>query len=171
MLRGINVSGQKKILMKDLAAMYESLGFSSVRTYIQSGNVIFEDNSKDTATLEAKIKVGIEKAFGYDVTVMVRTPEYFRDVIESNPLPQAETKRLYVTFMDGAPGDEVPSQIEAGKATGDELVIDGDKLYFACPDGYGNSKLSNTFIERHLKVAATTRNWNSVNKLYEMAAG
>lgn len=170
MLRGINVSGQKKILMKDLAAMYESLGFGDVRTYIQSGNVVFSDDQDSVEMLESKIKTAIDETFGFDVSVIVRTPGYFGQVIEENPLSESDTKRIYVTFLERIVPNEVPEPIKAGMASNDQLFMAGDKIYFHCPDGYGTTKLSNTFLERHLNVRATTRNWNSVNKLFALAS-
>lgn len=168
MLRGVNVGG-KTLPMKELAVMYESLGFNRVRTYIQSGNVIFEDKSADLRGLERDISQRIKEKFGLNVSVMVRTPDYFRQVIETNPLATVNTKRLFVAFLDRKVDDTVPEAIVVGKAPGDEIKIAGDRVYFYRPESYSKSKLDNNSLERQLKVIATTRNWTSVNKLLAMA--
>lgn len=168
MLRGVNIGG-KTLPMKELAVMYESLGFNRVRTYIQSGNVVFENKPADLRGLERDISQRVKDKFRLNVSVMVRTPDYFRHVIETNPFSTANTKRLYVAFLDRKVDDAVPEAIVVGKAPGDEIKIAGDRVYFYRPESYSRSTLDNNSLERHLKVVATTRNWNSVNKLLAMA--
>ena len=172
MLRGINVSGQKKIKMDALKALYQSLGFSNIQTYIQSGNVVFESEITEQQVLTNKIETKLQEVYGYAVTVILRTPDEFQQIMANNPLAeesQEAGKTFYVTFLLNAPEQWPADEIEKAKAPSDKIVITGKEIYFYCPGGYGKTKLSNNFLERKLKVAATTRNWNTVNKLLDMA--
>ena len=84
-LRGINVGGHSKIKMKELIELYESLGLKNVKTYVQSGNVVFESNGNNINQIIKKIETGIQKQFGLDVKVMVRTPDEIKRIIKNNP--------------------------------------------------------------------------------------
>ena len=172
MLRGINVSGQKKIKMADLRAMYVSLDFEEVESYIQSGNVVFETAETDTAILEQKIKAAIADTFSFDVSVMVRTAAYFADLVDNHPFfdEKEELKLFHVTFLAKAPEPEAIQSSADFPRKNERFHIDGDKIYLYFPDGYGRTKLSNNFFERKLKVSATTRNWRTVLKLYDMVS-
>ena len=173
MLRGINVSGQKKIKMADLRAMFEAAGYSNVRSYVQSGNVIFDADSEDSAAVTAAIEAAIMETFGFDVSVFLRDAGDFRRILDGNPyLPRAgvDPKRLYVTFLRSAPAAELVENTEVPAGSSDEFTVEGDLVYLHCPGGYGTTKLSNTFFERKLAMPATTRNWNTINALYKMAS-
>lgn len=172
MLRGINVSGQKKIKMADLRAMYETLGFANVSSYVQSGNVVFDSVATNRAALAATIEAAIETTFGFAVTVFIRDADDFQRIIDGNPFLARESvdeKRLYVTFLYRLPADDRVSGLAVPAGSLDEFMVASDEVYLHCPDGYGTTKLSNTFIEKKLAVPATTRNWNSVNALYALA--
>lgn len=174
MLRGINVSGQKKIKMEDLRALYESLAFTNVQSYVQSGNVVFDSNETNRAALTARIEAQIERSFGYAVSVFIRDGSDFQRIIDGNPFLARETtdlKRLYVTFLYRPVGEAALSALAVPAGSADQFAVADDAIYLYCPDGYGTSKLSNTFFERKLTVPATTRNWNTVNALVAMAAG
>ena len=165
-LRGINVSGQKKILMSDLKALYESLGFKNVVTYIQSGNVIFQFKKETDAKLSQMIEAAISKKYQFDVPVIIRSLEEVEKIIAWNPFLNKKNtviERLHVTFLA-----EIPSK-EKFSFPPDEFIIAGKEVFLHTPNGYGNTKLSNNFFENKLKVKATTRNWKTVNKLEELA--
>ena len=171
LLRGINVSGQKKIIMKDLKALYESLGFANVVTYIQSGNVIFESDA-DEQTLIKKIEETISKKYGFDVPVQVRSAREFKNSIEACPFDELdlveEGTRVMVTFLASVPSSEYVAKLMTYVKEPERLVCMGRVVYLHCPNGYGKTKLSNVFIENKLKVKATTRNWKSVCKLWDI---
>ena len=173
MLRGINVSGQKKILMLELKALYEGLGFSEVITYIQSGNVIFNTTQNDPElTLTSLIEKAILEKYGFNVPVIIRTIDEMQDVIKANPLIKASgklTEKLYVTFLDKEPAMRALEKINPFNFLPDKFRFHYREIYLDCASGYGTTKLSNTFFENKLKVKATTRNWNTVNKLVELA--
>lgn len=173
-LRGINVGGRKKIKMADLRALYEQLGFQDVVTYIQSGNVAFKTAVNQETELITMIEQAIEAEYGFQVPVQVRTNEEMQAVVDNCPfgtldLVENGTKVL-VTFLASVPSPEkVEAVLEYVKAP-EELVVRGREIYLHCPNGYGRTKLSNQFIERKLKVTATTRNWRSVQKLVALSA-
>jgi len=170
MLRGINVSGQKTIPMAELKKLYESLGFKNVQTYIQSGNVIFTCPEKNVSLLKDKIEKKIQRAFGFEVLVFIRTPEDFKRVIDNTPFANKDIDRQYVTFLSEAPMQLPPDEINKAKDATEEFLISSKEIYLYCPNGYGRTKLSNGFFEKKLKVSATTRNWKTVLRLVEMAS-
>lgn len=172
-LRGINVSGQKKILMTDLKALYEELGFENVTTYIQSGNVIFTTKKplphKD---LTRKIEEAIFKKYDFDVPVIIRTGGEMEKVLAANPLLEEKNidiEKLHVTFLEEEPSAERTKLIKDLDYSPDKFTILGKEVYLFCPNGYGTTKLTNTFFENKLRVKATTRNWKTVNQLVVLA--
>lgn len=171
MLRGINVSGQNKVRMEDLRALYQALGYVHVASYIQSGNVIFTSPSDQPTELASEIERQIQREFGLQVAVVIRSKEDLARVIESNPfLPLgADLSKLHVTFLSGVAGPTLTEKIQVPGAEADEFRILGREIYLHCPGGYGQTKLNNTFWERRLRVPATTRNWNTVTKLLQLA--
>ena len=173
-LRGINVSGQKMIKMKELKALYEGLGFENVRTYIQSGNVIFEHKDKQHKALPKLIGEGISKNYGFEVPIVIRTVEEIEAVLYANPFLKKEDvlmDRLYVTFLADEPQKEHLEKVKVYDYPPEEFIILNKEVYLHCPTGYGEAKLNNNFFENKLKVTATTRNWRTVNELYKMAKG
>ena len=172
-LRGINVSGQKKILMPELKLLYEGLKFSGVITYIQSGNVIFStDQNAPALEVSSMIERAILEKFGFSVPVMIRTIVEMQSVINANPFikdPGQTIEKLYVTFLDKAPAQSALEKINPYDFLPDKFILHHREIFLVCASGYGTTKLSNTFFEDKLKVKATTRNWNTVNKLLEMA--
>ncbi len=173
LLRGINVSGQKKIKMADLKALFEKLNFSNVRTYIQSGNVIFNNNSSGTNQLENKIKKAITNQYGFKVDVIIKSVKELENIISNNPfLPRKkDTDKMYVTFLSEIPASKKLSKTKEADFSPEEYFIDRKNIYLFLPKGYGRAKLNNNYFENKLKVFATTRNWKTVNKLFELAAG
>ncbi len=174
-LRGINVSGQKKILMADLKNLYESLKFKEVITYIQSGNVIFKSDGKlSDLDLAKKIETAMYKKYDFKVPVIIRSVEEIRKVISINPFLNEKNiniERLHVTFFSEIPKSHNLGIIKQFDFSSDRFTIIGKEVFLYTPEGYGVTKLSNNFFENKLKVTATTRNWKTVNKLLEIATG
>ena len=176
-LRGINVSGQKKILMADLKKLFEDLKFSNVVTYIQSGNVAFNTNKKQSnAALATQIEKAIAKQYSFEVPVIVRSAEEIAFVLNNNPFLKDAKKnkailldKLHVTFLAEIPEQKNIDAISSFVFKSDEFYIINQEVYLYTPGGYGETKLSNIFFESKLKVKATTRNWNTVNKLVELS--
>jgi uncharacterized protein (DUF1697 family) len=173
MLRGINVSGSKIIKMEALRASFEALGFSSVRTYVQSGNVVFAAKERTAAPLGGKIAARIKRDFGFDVPVLVLSSSELARVVAANPFlggKGIDPAKLHVTFLSGPAAAAGLKKMEAVASGRDEFRCVGTSIYLVCPDGYGQTKLSNNVFERALGVGATTRNWKTVTTLAAMAA-
>ena len=174
LLRGVNISGQKIIKMVELKEAMEDVGFQDVQTYIQSGNIVFAHDPVPTETVEKMVKQKINEVWGYEVPVVVVTREEMATVISNDPHaddPERDAKRTYFTFLT-----EVPSVVESNKLqeldyAPEKIAMIGKVVYFNSPISYGKARMNNNFIEKFLKVSATTRNWNTVNKLFEMAGG
>ncbi len=171
-LRGINVSGAKPVKMEALRKSFQNIGFTDVTTYIQSGNVVFTASETETTKLAAQIAAAIKTDFGFEVAVIVLSASELRTIIENNPLNNGtnDTAFLHVTFLAENPAAFNLSEIEARKQGDEAIVIDGKAVYLYCPHGYGKTKLTNTFLESKLKVAATTRNWKTTCELLRMTA-
>lgn len=171
LLRGINVSGQKKIKMEELRALYESLNLKKIKTYVQSGNVIFECPDSNISELTSKIERKIKQTFYYSVTVIIRTKNEFKHLIDNNPFygeRKEDITKLHVTFLADTPSDSSLGVINELEDKSAQLAIAGKEIYLFCPNGYARTKLTNSYFEEILNVSATTRNWKTVNKLYDL---
>ena len=163
-LRGINVSGQKSIIMADLKTLYENMGFSNVKTYVQSGNVVFQTKAEKIEILEQKIHGQIKSKYGFEAPVIVMTVDKLKTIINSNPFKDDSMKDpqfLHVTFLQKKPESYNQESVLSKKSGREEIVFTDEAIYMYCPNGYGNSKLSNNLFENKLKVTATTRNWKT----------
>jgi uncharacterized protein (DUF1697 family) len=171
-LRGINLGGHKPVPMKGLQVLYESLGYEQVKTYIQSGNVAFSAKEKSPSAIKKAIEVAISQRFGFDVPVLVREQADIQRVLDGSPFLHEkgiEVDKLHVTFLDELPEQTCIDNLLTYDFTPDRFVLQGKEVFVYCPNGYGRTKLNNTFFESKLKVGATTRNWKTVNVLAEMA--
>ncbi|MDD4002374.1 MAG: DUF1697 domain-containing protein [Bacteroidales bacterium] len=171
-LRGINVSGHKIIKMEALRTSYENMGFSNVKTYVQSGNVIFSYDDIEINKLEEQIFQQIKKDFGFDVPVIVMSIEKIEEIIKNNPFLKDKSKEesfMHVTFLASKSETYNFNAIEEKKQDNEDIVFSDYAVYLYCPNGYGNTKLNNNFIETKLKVRATTRNWKTTNELFQIA--
>ena len=171
LLRGVNVGAHNRMKMPALTSLCRELGYADVVTYIQSGNVVFRSTARRAAAVERAMVTGIETEFGLKITVLVRTKDELARVVRGNPFPEAEPNRLHVAFLDAKPVTARVRVLEAFDAAPDEVRVRGREAYLHTPGGYGNSKLSGPFIEKELQVAATARNWNTVEKLLVLASG
>ncbi len=172
MLRGINVGGHHPVKMERLRESFAALGFTQVQTYIQSGNVIFMAANKSPDDLCKKIETRLAKDFRFPIPVTCRTVEQLRKAIQSNPLvkkPMCDPSKLHVTFLSQAPSKAALKQLKTWNTEPDIFACAGTEVYLHCPNGYHATKLSNNALEKALSAGATTRNWKTVNSLYEMA--
>ena len=171
LLRGVNVGGRNKIGMDSLRDVCSSLKLRAPQTYIQSGNVIFGTMERNLAKLARRIEDCIEKGYGFRPNVMLRTAAEMRHVIARNPFASrknTDPAKLVVSFLAEAPGAEDVKRLLEIKVGPEELRVSGRELYIYFPDGQGRSKLP-PVLERTVKIPATARNWNTVNKLLAMA--
>jgi len=170
-LRGINVGGKNKILMAGFRNILSKLGFSNVVSYIQSGNIILQSNKiKDTYKIAAIIKESISHNYGFDVPVIIRTAEELREIYNKNPyLKNYEIERLYLTFLDDVPLKTNIDSIDTAAYLPDKFEVNGKNIFGYYHGRVSDSKLTNNFYEKKLKITATTRNWKTVNKLIELS--
>jgi uncharacterized protein (DUF1697 family) len=173
-LRGINVSGQKKIVMADLKVLFEKLKFQNVTSYIQSGNIVFKTSAElRDIELAKKIEIAIFKKYNFAVPVIIRTQQELEKAILSNPFlkeKNIKVEKLHVTFLSEKPNKALAESIHNLDYSPDRYFINENEVFLYIPGSYGLMKLSNQFFEKKLKVTATTRNWKTVNKLAEMAS-
>ena len=159
LLRGINVGGKNKIKMLDLKAMFESLSFKNVKTYIQSGNIIFDYDATDTMKLTNKIQEKINETFGFLVKTIIRSAEDFRNIANNNPFikePNIDLDKLYVTLMLEEPDQNTVLILDMKKEENEEFLIISKEIYLYCPNGYGETKLN---------ISSTTRNCKTINNI------
>lgn len=171
MLRGVNVGGHHKIEMKRLRALYESLGFGEPQTYVQSGNVVFRADAGDLDSLSVQIEKAIEGKFGFRPGVILRTSSHLRSVVARNPFATREAMdpgKFVVMFLARRPDRATRDAILKIRTDPEELRVDDRELYIHFPNGVGKSKLL-PLLENALKKSGTSRNWNTVNRLLEMA--
>jgi len=172
MLRGVNLGAHNRVKMETLRAVCESLKLHDPQTYVQSGNVIFKTDERDLVKLTKRIESAIEKKFGFQTDVVLRSTVEMREVIARNPFAKRrgiEPSKLLVTFLASDPGEEARVKVRAIQCAPDELFIDGREIYINFPNGAGRPTLSWATIPKMLKVSGTARNWNSVAKMLEMA--
>lgn len=170
-LRGINVGGAGMIKMSVLQRAFEEAGFGNVKTYIQSGNVLFNHKKSEPGILADEITAFLRRDLKMEIPVLVLALQHMTEVFENNPFVndrQEDITKLHATFLATLPEIERISKIEKDKYFPDEFHLSGKTLYLFCPNGYGRTKLNNNFFESKLKMAATTRNWKTVTELVRL---
>ncbi|MEK4354553.1 DUF1697 domain-containing protein [Paenibacillus sp. FSL R5-0475] len=171
LLRGINVGGNKIIKMLDLKAMFRTLGFENVRTYIQSGNVVFESDEGSESLLTGVIERKIHEVFGFEVSVIIRTLAEMENVIANDPFQLSEPeefKRWYVTFLPVEPSAEALDKLRTYEDGPDKVRFVGREMYILYEVSVSQSPLFKVPFDRILGMTLTARNWNTVNKLVTM---
>lgn len=169
-LRGVNVGGKRKMLMADLRKVCEELGWQNVKTYIQSGNLIF-DAEGEYSDLESSLEKAIINAFGFDVPVIIRDAGELQALVLNSPFytAEAEISTLHLTFLKEKPSPESTTELQKYDFEPDKFILDNKDVFVFCAGKYHRSKLSNNFFEKKLKTGATTRNWKTVLKLLELS--
>jgi len=171
LLRGVNVGGKNRLPMKELAGLCEQAGLLRVRTYIQSGNVIFEATEAMARKASAALCAAIEARFGFRSPVIVRSADELAEVIGGNPFLQAGAAEgeLHVAFLQDAPDAAQVASLDPNRSPGDEFRVIGREVYLRCPKGVGQTKLTNAWLDSRLKTISTGRNWRTVRTLLEIA--
>jgi uncharacterized protein (DUF1697 family) len=171
LLRGINVGGHKKVPMARLRELLGELGYEDVRTYVQSGNVILTGPDQSPEELERTLERQLEEAFGFAVSVLVRSREQLAAVVAANPLREVATEpaRHHVLFLSGEPAVERLDAIDAALHAPDAFVHRGREIYLWTPAGVRDSRLAKALSDARLGVTATARNWRTVEKLLALA--
>jgi len=168
--RAINVGGRNSLPMKELVAVLEELGSRNVKTYIQSGNAVFESKEKDASRLSKKIGVEIKQRRGFEPQVLLLELEDIEKAIKKNPFPEAETdpKALHVGFLTSTPENPNLKRLESLKSDSERFRLIDKAFYLHAPEGVGRSKLAAN-AEKLLGVSMTDRNWRTVCEIWEMA--
>jgi len=169
-LKGINVSGQKMMKVKDLNNIFIKLGFKNVKTYVQSGNVRFESDESNKNDLVGIMEKEIYNVFGYNPTVILKTIKEIEDLVDESPFKNigSESKaKMYISFLVGYPTKEYElplvsreKDVKVVKVSNEivlSIVIENNERYYS----------PNSFIEKELGVLATTRDWKTISKLID----
>ena len=167
LLRGVNLAGNKKIAMADLAKLVAALGLDDPKTLLQSGNVVFRCKGKSCEQLERLIETTLQKKLGLQSHLFVRTADEWRALIAANPFPKeaaADPSRFLLMCLRESPTAAAVKALQAA-IVGKEIVrADGRHAYFVYPDGVGQSRLTHYMIEKQFG-SGTARNWNTVKKI------
>ncbi len=170
LLRRINVGGKNLLSMKDLIDVFTSAGCQDVRTFIQSGNVIFRAGAAKTARLTDVIRARIAERFGLQIRSVLRTAAQMRDVIRDNPFIEAspDPKTLHVLFLARRPEADRVANLDPNRSPPDTFAVRGSEIYLHLPNGVARSRLTNAWFDSKLSTFSTGRNWQTVTKLLDM---
>ena len=160
--------------MKELAALFVDAGCEDVRTYIQSGNVVFRTGPAGGGEISSVISASILRHFGYRIPVITRTARAFQEIVRANPFLEAgaEADKLHVMFLAELPEQRTMlKRLTPDRSPGDEFAVMGREIYLHCPNGVARSKLTNSYFDSRLSTTSTTRNWRTTLKLLELATG
>ncbi len=171
LLRGINVAGRNKLSKQDLAALFTEVGCANVRTYIQSGNVVFSAAPKVAKRLSPLIAQRIANRFGHRVPVVLRTAHELDQVAQSNPFlkTRARTDGLHVAFLADQPNPRNVAALHRKRSPLDSFMVRGREIFLHLPNGVARTKLTNDYFDSTLATTSTLRNWSTVLKLCELA--
>jgi uncharacterized protein (DUF1697 family) len=172
LLRGINIGPHKRMKMEKLRASCEALGFAGVKTYIQSGNVIFRAPKLSPAALSKKLGECIVKDFGFSSEIMSRSREEMKAIIDGNPFlkePGVDPSKLHVVFLSQRPSAAALKNLQEVTLAPDRVSSGDKEIYFYFPNGVSGSSIWKHPLDRVTGVAGTMRNWTTVTTLYQMA--
>jgi uncharacterized protein (DUF1697 family) len=172
LLRGINVGGRNKLPMKSLVSMFGDAGCTNVRTYIQSGNVVFEAEPALARQIPTVITKSIFEHFGFNIPVVTRTADEFGKIINANPFLRADAdeRALHVAFLADLPDRTRLEALDPDRSPPDEFVVVDREIYLYCPNGLARSKLTNAYFDSKLNTTSTLRNWRTTLKIFELSA-
>ncbi len=170
LFRGINVGGKHKVPMADLRALFEGAGATNVRSYIQSGNVVYDAPARVAPKIAERVEAELERAFGFGAPITVRTASELAAVLANNPYlrPDSDHARLHVIFLSTLPEKRKVAALDPNRSPGDAYTISGREIYLSLPNGAADTKLTNAFFDSGLGVTSTARNWRTVTTLHEM---
>jgi uncharacterized protein (DUF1697 family) len=173
LLRGINVGGKNMIPMEVLKKHFEQNGFSSVSTYLQSGNVVFQSDDTNEKEIELFLKKSINEAFNLQIEVIVKHAGALSEIILHNPFEnkiKLEGDKTGVAFLSEIPSAESILKLQQFDCQTDEYFIFHDFVFIYCPNGFGRAKLTNAVLESKLKLKLTIRNWKTIQALHNISS-
>mgnify|MGYP000253524690 CR=1 FL=1 len=169
LLKGINVGGHKKVPMAELRELLTKTGLQNIKTYIQTGNVIFQSSETNLQNLEKNIQKSITDHFGFEVSVLVITRKHLKRVFDDSPFVQEKKEKSYFSLLHNVPNSDLIKIASEKIYEGEEYFIINDAIYFYCEKGYGRAKFNINFFERKLNTFATARNYNTMLKLLSLS--
>jgi uncharacterized protein (DUF1697 family) len=171
LLRGINVGGNKPLDMARLRALMTGLGYTDVRTYLQSGNAVFSCPPKSAASAASQIEGAIEGEFGFECRVIMRRAPELEAAMAADPLLHflGNPSRHFVGFLSDPPRPEGVASLTDEDFGADQVRVIERHVYLWCPEGISRSSFAKLNFDRILGVAVTMRNWNTVVKLAALA--
>lgn len=171
LLRGINVGGKNRLPMKDLAEIFQAAGCTGVRTYIQSGNVVFRAGPALAKKVPALVSAAIGTRFGFAPVLVTRTAAQLEEAARRNPfLARGEDPRvLHLGFLLDTPTAENLAKLDPRRSPPEEFAVLGREVYLFCPRGMADTKLTSQYFDSRLKTTLTARNWRTVLQLVELA--
>ena len=164
LLRGINVGGKGILPMRNLCSIVESLGCENIKTYIQSGNLVFNNSTELPTNFDIALSLEIEKIFNFKPGVFIFSLADFKKIIANNPFSIENGKIVHFYFLSTKPKNPDLEKLNSLKTETEQFKLLNQVLYLIAPDGIGRSKLASQ-IEKVLKTNATARNFNTINKL------
>ncbi len=172
LLRGINLGAKRRVAMADLRDLMAGLGYDDVRTHLQSGNAVFRTGSRSASSVARAVETAISDGLGMDVPVVVRTAAQLAKVVEADPFAGTATDgaRYLVTFLDKPPAASWLADVDVDGCAPEQVAVHGREVYLWLPTGVHSSRLARLVGDKTLGGTATSRNWNVVRKLAEMAA-
>jgi uncharacterized protein (DUF1697 family) len=170
LLRGINVGGKNKLPMKDLVELFADSGCENPRSYIQSGNVVFDATPGVAARVSGVIAARIAERYGYRTPVVLRTGGELAAVLARNPFLAAgiAEDELHVYFLEDRPDPRRIEQLDPGRSPPDRFEVHGREVYLRLPNGMARTKLTNAYFDSKLATTSTARNWRTISKLHEL---
>lgn len=170
LLRGINVGGHHKLPMKDLRRLFEAAGARSVRTYIQSGNVVFEAPTARAQGITEEVQARIQEELGFEAPIVHRTEAELARVQDSWPfdIEGLDPKLLHVGFLADKPRPAKVAALDPDRSPPDVFVVKDKQVYLHFPNGSARSRLSNAWFDAQLGTLSTMRNWRTVQQLLQM---
>ena len=169
LLRGINVGGHKKVPMVQLRELLSNSGLLNVKTYIQSGNVIFQSTNEDSKELEKTIQNSILDHFGFKVPVLMRTRTELSTIFNNCPFSDEKKSESYFVMLSDVPDEMLVNEASQKTYPDDDYVILNDCIYLFCAKGYGRAKFNLNYFEKKLNIHATARNYKTMVKLLALS--
>jgi uncharacterized protein (DUF1697 family) len=169
LLRGINVGGHKKVPLVQLRELLSNSGLLNVKTYIQSGNVIFQSTNEDSKELEKTIQSSILDHFGFKVPVLVRTRTELLTIFNNCPFSDEKKSESYFVMLSDVPDEMLVNEASQKTYPDDDYVILNDCIYLFCAKGYGRAKFNLSYFEKKLNIHATARNYKTMVKLLALS--
>lgn len=171
LMRGINVGGRRRLTSDALVAAFEAEGASHVRTFQQSGNVLFTAPARGAPALTRRVSERLGDEHGLASPIVLRSASELAAVAASHPLDAdgRDPRLLHVAFLAGRPAPGAAARLDPLRSPPDELLVQGREVYLHCPNGMARTRLTNDYLDRTLGTVSTVRTWRTVRKLDTLA--